>query len=170
VFDVTQKQREQLELIRVGDRVAITARTGRVYVETVASVMDDRIIVPRGEYHIHNGRSCDPFCGDMLRGLATEDDLLKTRAQATAAKQKRDVQKRERERRRDEDLAKQGELSSLLTPLHASLRPSESCQGYWLLDALTESAVRMIGAALKQEVERRRTGGSGMAIVRETDD
>jgi hypothetical protein len=105
MFELTLREREQLKLVKAGDRVAIITRSRRVYVETVASVMDDRIIVPRREYHIHNGRSHDPFCGDTLRGLATEHDLVKTQAHAKAAKQKRDVQKQERERRRDEELA-----------------------------------------------------------------
>ena len=57
MFDLTLEQREQLKLVKVGDRVAIVARSGRVYVGTVASVIDDRIIVPRGDYHIHRAVS-----------------------------------------------------------------------------------------------------------------
>jgi hypothetical protein len=161
VLDLTVKASEKLKLINAGDRVAIVARSGRIYVETVTRVADDKIVVARGEYYIRNARKCgDAGCADMLRGLATEGDFLTMRTQSAANTRKRTEQKRQRERKREEQLAKQRELSSLLTTVHASLRPSESCQGHWLLDALTESAVRMIGTALLAQVDHRGNCGS----------
>ena len=154
MFEITLKQREELKLIKVGDRVAIVARSGRVYVETVTRIADDKIVVARGEYYIRNARkSGEVGCADTLRGLATEEDFVKMRTQSEANKQKRAEQKHQRDRKREEQLAKQRELSSLLIPLYATLRPSDCGDDRWLLDGLTESALRRIGTALDQEAQ-----------------
>jgi hypothetical protein len=95
MFELTAQQCEQLKLIQVGDFVAIVARSGRVYVETITRIADDKIVVARGEYYIRNGRKWgEAGCADMLRGPATKEDFARMQTQSAANKQKRAEQKR----------------------------------------------------------------------------
>ena len=137
------EQRQERERLKVGDRVAIVDERNCIAIRTVKKRTPKRIFVGSDVYELDSGRRRGSS-HDMLRGFPTAEEL-EAAAQRIVATQEADAAAK----REDEKLyAKWLELESLIAPLNATLYGSE-ISDRWVVDNLTEDAVRLIGTALR---------------------
>jgi len=97
--DLEEQQRMERRKLKVGDRVAIVGRYGRIDVQTVTANCLSRIVVGRVEYWTASGSAVGELRASVLRGLATQDDLDAVAQRLAARKEKELKLQRKREER-----------------------------------------------------------------------
>jgi hypothetical protein len=148
MFKLTEEQRLasrlERERLAVGNRVVVVDKWNHNIIQTVTRVTRKRIFVGTDEYEKESGRIRGYPGSDMLRGIATAEELKANAQKIAVMAAEREAQNQEREKL----WAKRKELESLVEPLEARVEASEY-SGKWLIDNLSEDAVRLIATALR---------------------
>jgi hypothetical protein len=78
MIDLEEQQRMERRKLKVGDRVAVVGRRGRIDVQTVTANFGSSVLVGRFEYWTWSGNAVGQLRASVLRGLATQDEVNAT--------------------------------------------------------------------------------------------